>query len=246
MKDKNVYGRNAFIILVVAYQHWGIHAFQIQPFSRHIRLQQGTTTTCQISDAMNSDRMVLRSVPPEFNDNNDSDTTNDEQRRLDLGRSNRRRIRTLQRDEVVDDDDDNDEYSGTSMRDDIDEEEDDFPRNGRFGSGRSAGTTEKEQSFTDTDEWYDFDDDDDDYDDDNEDYDDLDMEEAKRYDLLENIIIPNPLLDSMDPDGTVERLPELLSDPRFWFDMVLFILFLDFLSFAGPQSDPFIDFPWIY
>jgi len=64
--------------------------------------------------------------------------------------------------------------------------------------------------------------------------------------LFENVILPNPLLDSMDPDGTADRFPELFSDGNFWRDMVLLILFLDFLSAVGPQSNPFPDLPWFY
>jgi len=72
---------------------------------------------------------------------------------------------------------------------------------------------------------------------------DWEDEEEKEYDLLENVIIPNPLLDSIDPDGAADRFPELASDPRFWIDMALFIAFLNFLSSAGPR-DPFPDLPW--
>jgi hypothetical protein len=61
--------------------------------------------------------------------------------------------------------------------------------------------------------------------------------------LLENMVIPNPLLDSIDPDGAADRFPELASDPKFWIDMALFVAFLNFLSFAGPR-DPFPDLPW--
>jgi hypothetical protein len=64
--------------------------------------------------------------------------------------------------------------------------------------------------------------------------------------LFENVLLPNPLLDSMDPDGTADRFPELFSDGNFWRDMVLLILFLDFLSAVGPQSNPFPDLPWFY
>ena len=70
-----------------------------------------------------------------------------------------------------------------------------------------------------------------------------DQEEEKEYDLLEDVIIPNPLLDSIDPDGAADRFPELASDPRFWIDMALFIAFLNFLSSVGPR-DPFPDLPW--
>lgn len=80
-----------------------------------------------------------------------------------------------------------------------------------------------------------FDDlDDEDYDD--EDYDD----EDESRDVFSNTVIPNPLLDSIDPDGSAERFPELASDPRFWFDMFLFIAFLNFISFIGPRN-PFPD-----
>lgn len=56
------------------------------------------------------------------------------------------------------------------------------------------------------------------------------------YELLGDYLVPNPLLDSIDPDGAAERFPEIASDPRFWFDMLLFITFLDFVSYAGPRN----------
>ncbi len=77
---------------------------------------------------------------------------------------------------------------------------------------------------------------DEDYDDD--DVDDDDDDESR--DVFSNTVIPNPLLDSIDPDGSAERFPELASDPRFWFDMFLFIAFLNFISFIGPRN-PFPD-----
>ncbi len=81
-----------------------------------------------------------------------------------------------------------------------------------------------------------LDDDDDSEDDDDEDDDD-------DFELWGNTIIPNPLLDSMDPDGAADRFPELARDPRFWFDMAIFIAVLNFLSSVGPR-DPFPDIPW--
>lgn len=84
---------------------------------------------------------------------------------------------------------------------------------------------------------------DDDYEDDEYDVDfDEDDDDDDKYDLFANEIIPNPLLDSIDPDGAADRFPELARDPRFWFDMVLFISFLNFLSDLGPR-DPFPDIP---
>lgn len=72
-------------------------------------------------------------------------------------------------------------------------------------------------------------------------FDDMDdYEDDESYDMLSNTIIPNPILDSIDPDGAAERFPELAADPRFWFDMFLFIAFLNFVSFVGPRN-PFPD-----
>lgn len=88
-----------------------------------------------------------------------------------------------------------------------------------------------------------FDEDDDDYEEEEDEEDnfyDFDLDEDR--DLFEDVLIPNPLLDSIDPDGAAERFPELARDPRFWFDMVLFIAFLNFLSAVGPQ-DPFPEIP---
>lgn len=78
---------------------------------------------------------------------------------------------------------------------------------------------------------------------DEDDEDDLYDEEEEDYGLFSNVIIDNPILDSIDPDGAAERFPELARDPRFWFDMVLFIAFLNFLSAIGPQ-DYFPDIPF--
>ena len=75
--------------------------------------------------------------------------------------------------------------------------------------------------------------DDDDLDDDEYDDDDDDDES---YDVFSNTVIPNPLLDSIDPDGAADRFGELASDPWFWWDMFLFISFLNFISFIGPRN----------
>mmetsp|Transcript_4394 Transcript_4394/g.9505 ORF Transcript_4394/g.9505 Transcript_4394/m.9505 type:complete len:197 (+) Transcript_4394:100-690(+) len=51
------------------------------------------------------------------------------------------------------------------------------------------------------------------------------------YDEAYNGIIPNPLLDAMDPDGVYERLgPELFKDWTFFRDLVLFAAFLAFFT----------------
>ena len=125
-------------------------------------------------------------------------------------------------------------------------------RGGRWGreekdgdreyDGSDADRQRRQREVYDNEDWIDYDRLDDLLDDDEDDDDDY-INDEEEYDLLSNVIIPNPLLDSMDPDGAAERFPELASDPRFWFDMVLFVAFLNFLSFAGPQ-DPFPDIPW--
>jgi hypothetical protein len=105
--------------------------------------------------------------------------------------------------------------------------------------GKFAGDEEEEY---DPDEFYDVDDEyDDEFDDEDEDDDDEDDDDE--YGLFSNVVIDNPLLDSMDPDGAAERFPELARDPRFWLDMVLFIAFLNFLSDVGPR-DILPDLQW--
>jgi hypothetical protein len=94
-----------------------------------------------------------------------------------------------------------------------------------------------------------FDDEDDEDDDDDDDelrdaFSDLKNNlKDEEMDFFGNYLVPNPILDSIDPDGAAERFPELARDPRFWIDMCLFIAFLNFLSSVGPR-DPFPDIPW--
>lgn len=90
--------------------------------------------------------------------------------------------------------------------------------------------------YEDQDEYFDVDDDgyyDEDEDDDD---DEMEYEDEEEYGMFGDALIPNALLDSIDPDGAAERFPELARDPRFWFDMLLFVIFLDFVSAAGPQD----------
>ena len=77
------------------------------------------------------------------------------------------------------------------------------------------------------------------YDDDEEEYyddDDDDEEVDDEYSMFGSAVIPNPLLDSIDPDGAAERFPELARDPKFWIDMLVFVAVLDFLSDIGPRN----------
>jgi hypothetical protein len=123
-----------------------------------------------------------------------------------------------------------------------DEEGEEFvkvPR--RRKRGRLFDNEEEEREFYDrVEERLYSDDEEDEYDEDDDWEDDDDDEE---YGLFSNVLIDNPLLDSIDPDGAAERFPELARDPRFWVDIFLFIAFLNFLSAIGPQ-DYFPDLPW--
>ena len=117
---------------------------------------------------------------------------------------------------------------GRRANEDADTEEDSFYKR----KEKEAYLDDDEDDFDyDVQDEYD-DDEDDDWDDDEED-----------YDIFGNDIVPNAFLDSMDPDGAAERFPELARDPRFWFDMLLFVTFLDLLSIIGPR-DPYPDIPW--
>ena len=73
-----------------------------------------------------------------------------------------------------------------------------------------------------------------DYDEDEEDEeDDLFDDESDFYDG----IIPNPILDQIDPDGAIERWSELGTDPKFWRDAFL-LLFLLFYGLALEIDNP--------
>lgn len=145
-------------------------------------------------------------------------------------------------DEATDDDDDDDDRerefarvrrrkgSGGRYADDDDGYFDDDADRFRSGgdSVMDAADMLEEEGFFD------------DLDDEDEDEDDYDEETDESYDVFSKTVIPNPILDSIDPDGAAERFPELAADPKFWFDMFLFINFLNFISFIGPRN-PFPD-----
>lgn len=102
------------------------------------------------------------------------------------------------------------------------------------GYDRGVYSNDVPDYYDDSEETYDVDDDDED-----EDYEDVDDEE---YGFFGNAVIPNPLLDSIDPDGAADRFPELARDPWFWIDMLIFVAVLDFLSYAGArESLPTVD-----
>ena len=122
-----------------------------------------------------------------------------------------------------------------SKFDDIDDEKEDdrelvsvgrrYGRRGREEGGyydeRQATTSGSSRRYQDNVEFFDLDDDDDDDDDD----------EGGSDEEIYNGIIPNPLLDAMDPDGVYERLgPELFRDWTFYRDLALFVAFLAFFT----------------
>jgi hypothetical protein len=183
-----------------------------------------TTTTTNIKA-----RSVLWSLPPIVpvpeDDNHDDDDNDENLGERELVRAGRRNRRTAAR-EVQGPPNSSSNYN-----------EHDFDT-WENSAGRRVDQDD-ENDEDDEDYLYD-DEDDDDWMDEN------DMGTISYDLLLEDVIIPNPLLDSMDPDGAADRFPELIRDPKFWLDMVLFLAFLDFLSAAGPQSNPFPDLPWFY
>ena len=117
---------------------------------------------------------------------------------------------------------------GRSYYDDVDDNnlKDDSYENGRV--------SERYYDEDDDDKEYRYEDDyDEDYEEDDE-YEDANDDDE--YSFFGNGVIPNPLLDSIDPDGAADRFPELARDPRFWFDMLLFVFFLDLLSYFVPRD----------
>lgn len=140
------------------------------------------------------------------------------------------------------------EVEDRSTADDEDDREYEYARVGRRRGrgaerdeeGRSAGavssssSSRREQrrsrrgSYGDGVDEYDgydaeFDEEDYDYEEDyEEDYDSDDEDEDE--DFEEGILIPNPILDSVDPEGASERIGELFEDPKFWKDMAVVAL----------------------
>ncbi|KAL3816530.1 hypothetical protein ACHAXA_011829 [Cyclostephanos tholiformis] len=108
----------------------------------------------------------------------------------------------------------------------------DYDVGGKSSSARSSSPSSRYQEDV---EFFDLDDDDDDDDEDDDLFENDDFVRKNRRgrdgiieeEITYNGIIPNPLLDAMDPDGVYERLgPELFKDWTFFRDMALFALFL--------------------
>jgi hypothetical protein len=141
------------------------------------------------------------------------------------------------------------------MLDDDDGDDDDFEfarvrrRRGRAsdeydgGRERSSSAT-KDQRDGGTRRQYDDDYDeidfenDDEYDSDGEDeyLDDYEDDEEDDYDE----IIPNAFLDQIDPDGAIDRLPELFADKKFWKDSAIWFL-LGFVYLLNRFNNPMLN-----
>lgn len=80
--------------------------------------------------------------------------------------------------------------------------------------------------------------DDDNYYDDEEEYEDEDEFDVDfEFDRVEldeeyaaDILIPNPILDNIDPEGAGERFGEIARDPKFWFDVLVVMAVYNFLE----------------
>ena len=112
--------------------------------------------------------------------------------------------------------------------------------NGEDGVERDRDTsstsgTSRRQYDDDYDEinFEDDEDEDDEYDDDDDDDDD-------DYDDDYEDIIPNALLDSIDPDGAIDRLPELFADTQFWKDSAIWF-FIGFLWLLNRFNNPMLN-----
>jgi len=164
-------------------------------------------------------------------DDDNSEDVNESKREDRMGREKRGRRNSLKKENLEDDEFEYEEFiveeetrsSTTSDRD-----------------GRARERAQQRMRLQEEEDYYDDDDDeydDDEYDDDEyeEDYDDDDDEVD---DLLNDEIIPNTLLDQIDPDGAIERFPELVADGNFWRDSFLFTTFC-LLIFLDQVDKPF-------
>ncbi len=48
-----------------------------------------------------------------------------------------------------------------------------------------------------------------------------------------DILIPNPILDNVDPEGASERFGEIAKDPTFWRDLLLVIAVFNFCEYVA-------------
>ena len=94
----------------------------------------------------------------------------------------------------------------------FDEEDEEDREFARIRSGRKSRTLEKEEMMEELDDVVD------------------DYFNNNNNDNDYQGIIPNALLDNIDPEGSAERVGELFTDKQFWIDIGLLLLFLNFLD----------------
>ena len=83
-----------------------------------------------------------------------------------------------------------------------------------------------------------YEEDDDDYYEDDEEEEEFDVDfEFNRVELDQeyeaDILIPNPILDNVDPEGAGERFGEIAKDPTFWRDLLLVIAVFNFCEYVA-------------
>lgn len=125
--------------------------------------------------------------------------------------------------------------------DDDDRERVKVPRGGRrrqkYYDEEEFDTSKEERDnrryYDDEEDYYD---DEEEYDDDEEDEFDVDFE-FDRVELDEeyaaDILIPNPILDNVDPEGAGERFGEIARDPIFWRDLLIVIAVFNFCEYVA-------------
>jgi hypothetical protein len=135
-------------------------------------------------------------------------------------------------------------YNNILNDDKDDDDSDDDPRERvrvpRRGQRRYEEDRYKEEYETKEQPYYDDEDEEDYYDDEEEDEDyyddeeeDDDDKETENDDYDGDILIPNPILDQVDPEGAGERFGEIVRDPTFWRDLVIVVAVFNFCEYVA-------------
>jgi hypothetical protein len=137
------------------------------------------------------------------------------------------------------DDNDNDEDNREKVR---------VPRGGRRRRyGEEEGRYEEEYETSKERPYYEEEEDDDYYDDDDDEYEeevDYEFEEeiSQKREYDKDLLIPNPLLDQVDPEGAGERFGEIAKDPIFWRDVLIVVAVFNFCEYVAQV--PFMEGPY--
>jgi hypothetical protein len=146
------------------------------------------------------------------------------------------------------DNDDDDEDNREKVR---------VPRGGRrrryeeensYNQEEYETTEERPYYDDDEDEDEEYYEDDDDDDDDDEEYEEVDYEymyekeTTSKSEYDQDILIPNPILDQVDPEGAGERFGEIAKDPIFWRDVLIVVAVFNFCEYVAQV--PFMDGPY--